>query len=46
MSPIWGAYAVSKAALEMMALTYAAECERQHRHQCGQPDQSGPDAYR
>lgn len=25
--PFWGAYAVSKAALEMMALTYAAECE-------------------
>ena len=26
-TPFWGAYAVSKAALEMMALTYAAECE-------------------
>ena len=26
-TPYWGAYAVSKAALEMMALTYAAECE-------------------
>lgn len=25
-TPYWGAYAVSKAALEMMALTYAAEC--------------------
>ena len=25
-TPFWGAYAVSKAALEMMALTYAAEC--------------------
>ncbi|MEY4965764.1 MAG: hypothetical protein RL274_1347 [Pseudomonadota bacterium] len=24
--PYWGAYAVSKAALEMLALTYAAEC--------------------
>ncbi|HEX4636999.1 MAG TPA: SDR family NAD(P)-dependent oxidoreductase [Rhizomicrobium sp.] len=26
-TPYWGAYAVSKAALESMALTYAAECE-------------------
>ncbi|HKU54993.1 MAG TPA: SDR family NAD(P)-dependent oxidoreductase [Rhizomicrobium sp.] len=26
-TPYWGAYAVSKAALEMMALTYAVECE-------------------
>jgi NAD(P)-dependent dehydrogenase (short-subunit alcohol dehydrogenase family) len=26
-TPFWGAYAVSKAALESMALTYAAECE-------------------
>ena len=25
-TPYWGAYAVSKAALEMLALTYAAEC--------------------
>src|SRR3954469_3355824 len=25
-TPFWGAYAVSKAALETMALTYAAEC--------------------
>ena len=25
--PYWGAYAVSKAALEALALTYAAECE-------------------
>jgi NAD(P)-dependent dehydrogenase (short-subunit alcohol dehydrogenase family) len=26
-TPYWGAYAVSKAALESLALTYAAECE-------------------
>jgi len=26
-TPFWGAYAVSKAALESLALTYAAECE-------------------
>ena len=26
-TPFWGAYAVSKAALEILALTYAAECE-------------------
>jgi NAD(P)-dependent dehydrogenase (short-subunit alcohol dehydrogenase family) len=26
-TPYWGAYAMSKAALEMLALTYAAECE-------------------
>src|ERR1043165_5828430 len=26
-TPYWGAYAVSKAALETLALTYAAECE-------------------
>lgn len=26
-TPYWGAYAVSKAALEMLALTYAAECK-------------------
>jgi NAD(P)-dependent dehydrogenase (short-subunit alcohol dehydrogenase family) len=26
-SPYWGAYAMSKAALESLALTYAAECE-------------------
>jgi NAD(P)-dependent dehydrogenase (short-subunit alcohol dehydrogenase family) len=27
-SPYWGAYAVSKAALESLVLTYAAECEQ------------------
>jgi NAD(P)-dependent dehydrogenase (short-subunit alcohol dehydrogenase family) len=26
-TPFWGAYAISKAALESLALTYAAECE-------------------
>ena len=26
-TPFWGGYAMSKAALEMLALTYAAECE-------------------
>jgi NAD(P)-dependent dehydrogenase (short-subunit alcohol dehydrogenase family) len=26
-TPYWGAYAMSKAALEMLALTYAAECQ-------------------
>jgi len=26
-TPFWGSYAVSKAALESLALTYAAECE-------------------
>jgi NAD(P)-dependent dehydrogenase (short-subunit alcohol dehydrogenase family) len=30
-TPFWGAYAVSKAALEMMALTYAAECEASNK---------------
>ena len=26
-TPFWGGYAMSKAALELLALTYAAECE-------------------
>ena len=26
-TPYWGAYSISKAALESLALTYAAECE-------------------
>jgi NAD(P)-dependent dehydrogenase (short-subunit alcohol dehydrogenase family) len=26
--PYWGAYALSKSALEILALTYAAECEK------------------